>query len=157
MHATAPPGRDRARAARGEAAGSPLRALHAVTGLRAALCTLRPTGKPVTMNIFPFQYAFNLFSHNSPMTDNGYNEEEMKLVGSLGEACPRPRGPPDRRPRGDLACQADVVTRAPLPPAPAAAGQGDAQDLGRDRRGHHGHVHPRAHHARARRVHQPGV
>ena len=37
-------------------------------------------GKPVTKNIFPFQYAFNLFSHNSPMTDNGYNEEEMKLV-----------------------------------------------------------------------------
>jgi aspartate-semialdehyde dehydrogenase len=40
-------------------------------------------GKPeaeVTKNIFPFQYAFNLFSHNSPMTGNGYNEEEMKLV-----------------------------------------------------------------------------
>lgn len=26
------------------------------------------------------QYAFNLFSHNSPMTNNGYNEEEMKMV-----------------------------------------------------------------------------
>jgi len=37
-------------------------------------------GRPVTQNIFPFQYAFNLFSHNSPMTANGYNEEEMKLV-----------------------------------------------------------------------------
>jgi len=37
-------------------------------------------GKPVTMDIFPFQYAFNLFSHNSPMMDNGYNEEEMKMV-----------------------------------------------------------------------------
>ena len=37
-------------------------------------------GKEVTKNIFPFQYAFNLFSHNSPMTPNGYNEEEMKLV-----------------------------------------------------------------------------
>lgn len=37
-------------------------------------------GRPVTKNIFPFQYAFNLFSHNSPMTANGYNEEEMKLV-----------------------------------------------------------------------------
>lgn len=45
--------------------------------------TLGPTGKPVTTNIFPFQYAFNLFSHNSPMTDNGYNEEEMKLVRRL--------------------------------------------------------------------------
>lgn len=37
-------------------------------------------GKEVTKNIFPFQYAFNLFSHNSPMTGNGYNEEEMKMV-----------------------------------------------------------------------------
>lgn len=37
-------------------------------------------GKPVTMNIFPFQYAFNLFSHNAPMMENGYNEEEMKMV-----------------------------------------------------------------------------
>lgn len=26
------------------------------------------------------QYAFNLFSHNAPMTDTGYNEEEMKMV-----------------------------------------------------------------------------
>jgi aspartate-semialdehyde dehydrogenase len=37
-------------------------------------------GDEVTMNIFPFQYAFNLFSHNAPMTENGYNEEEMKMV-----------------------------------------------------------------------------
>jgi len=37
-------------------------------------------GQPVTTEIFPFQYAFNLFSHNSPMTENGYNEEEMKMV-----------------------------------------------------------------------------
>lgn len=37
-------------------------------------------GRPPTMNIFPFQYAFNLFSHNSPMKPNGYNEEEMKMV-----------------------------------------------------------------------------
>eukprot|EP00210_Caulerpa_lentillifera_P007068 g6761.t1 len=37
-------------------------------------------GKEVTKNIFPLQYAFNLFSHNSPMGENGYNEEEMKMV-----------------------------------------------------------------------------
>mmetsp|Transcript_9545 Transcript_9545/g.28712 ORF Transcript_9545/g.28712 Transcript_9545/m.28712 type:complete len:385 (+) Transcript_9545:164-1318(+) len=37
-------------------------------------------GEPVTQDIFPFQYAFNLFSHNAPMTDTGYNEEEMKMV-----------------------------------------------------------------------------
>ena len=37
-------------------------------------------GDPVTMEIFGWQYAFNLFSHNAPMTENGYNEEEMKMV-----------------------------------------------------------------------------
>ena len=37
-------------------------------------------GDPVTMDIFSWQYAFNLFSHNAPMTENGYNEEEMKMV-----------------------------------------------------------------------------
>ncbi|KAH1074278.1 hypothetical protein J1N35_026606 [Gossypium stocksii] len=26
------------------------------------------------------QYAFNLFSHNAPVLENGYNEEEMKMV-----------------------------------------------------------------------------
>ncbi|CAG9460738.1 unnamed protein product [Pedinophyceae sp. YPF-701] len=38
-------------------------------------------GKPVTQEIFPFQYAFNCFSHNSPLdVELGYNEEEMKLT-----------------------------------------------------------------------------
>ncbi|CAH8353872.1 unnamed protein product [Eruca vesicaria subsp. sativa] len=37
-------------------------------------------GRPPTCNIFGQQYAFNLFSHNAPITENGYNEEEMKLV-----------------------------------------------------------------------------
>ena len=32
-------------------------------------------GTDIPMEIFPFQYAFNLFSHNAPMEDNGYNEE----------------------------------------------------------------------------------
>jgi aspartate-semialdehyde dehydrogenase len=32
-------------------------------------------GKDIPMEIFPFQYAFNLFSHNAPMQENGYNEE----------------------------------------------------------------------------------
>jgi len=36
-------------------------------------------GKPPTCSIFPFQYAFNLFSHNSEVGENGYNTEEMKL------------------------------------------------------------------------------
>ena len=38
-------------------------------------------GKPPTCNIFAQQYAFNLFSHNSAIQDNGYNTEEMKMVG----------------------------------------------------------------------------
>lgn len=38
-------------------------------------------GKPAEPKIFPVQYAFNLFSHNSGMdVEIGYNEEEMKLV-----------------------------------------------------------------------------
>jgi aspartate-semialdehyde dehydrogenase len=37
-------------------------------------------GKAPTCNIFKTQYAFNLFSHNAPITETGYNEEEMKMV-----------------------------------------------------------------------------
>ena len=37
-------------------------------------------GEEPTCDIFPMQYAFNLFSHNSSITESGYNEEEMKLV-----------------------------------------------------------------------------
>lgn len=37
-------------------------------------------GKDPTQEIFPDQYAFNVFSHNSDVGDNGYNEEEMKMV-----------------------------------------------------------------------------
>lgn len=29
---------------------------------------------------FLLQYAFNIFSHNAPIVENGYNEEEMKMV-----------------------------------------------------------------------------
>ncbi|XP_066330710.1 uncharacterized protein [Miscanthus floridulus] len=37
-------------------------------------------GKAPTCNIFKQQYAFNIFSHNAPVLENGYNEEEMKMV-----------------------------------------------------------------------------
>lgn len=36
--------------------------------------------KPVVPRLMPFQYAFNLFSHNSDIGDNGYNTEEMKMI-----------------------------------------------------------------------------
>ncbi|MEM1446774.1 MAG: aspartate-semialdehyde dehydrogenase, partial [Planctomycetota bacterium] len=47
---------------------------------REALAAPGATGEVTTKDIFPFQYAFNLFSHNSPMQPNGYNQEELKMV-----------------------------------------------------------------------------
>ena len=37
-------------------------------------------GKPAKPAVLPHQCAFNLFSHNSPINDAGYNQEEMKMV-----------------------------------------------------------------------------
>jgi len=37
-------------------------------------------GKPAVPKFFKQPYAFNLFSHNSDMYPNGYNQEEMKMV-----------------------------------------------------------------------------
>jgi aspartate-semialdehyde dehydrogenase len=37
-------------------------------------------GKPVTCKNLKYQLAFNLYSHDSKIGPNGYNEEEMKLV-----------------------------------------------------------------------------
>lgn len=37
-------------------------------------------GKKPTCKAFPYQIAFNVFSHNSSLEGNGYNEEEMKMV-----------------------------------------------------------------------------
>ncbi|MCB1742116.1 MAG: aspartate-semialdehyde dehydrogenase [Gammaproteobacteria bacterium] len=34
----------------------------------------------LTQDVFHRQYAFNLFSHDSPMQPNGYNQEELKMV-----------------------------------------------------------------------------
>ena len=36
--------------------------------------------EPALPEIFPYPLAFNLFPHDSPMTDNSYCEEEMKMV-----------------------------------------------------------------------------
>ncbi len=36
--------------------------------------------KPYNRTIMPHPYAFNLFSHNAPMTPSGYNEEENKVL-----------------------------------------------------------------------------
>ncbi len=37
-------------------------------------------GRPARKEIFPHQIAFNLFSHNSAIKDDGYNEEEIKMI-----------------------------------------------------------------------------
>ncbi len=37
-------------------------------------------GKPPTCRIFPQQYAFNLFSHNTDIGPEGYNVEELKMI-----------------------------------------------------------------------------
>lgn len=37
-------------------------------------------GEPIEPKVFPYQLAMNLFCHNSPIGENGYNQEEMKMV-----------------------------------------------------------------------------
>jgi len=37
-------------------------------------------GKEPTCKAFPYQIAFNIFSHNAALGSNGYNQEEMKMV-----------------------------------------------------------------------------
>jgi aspartate-semialdehyde dehydrogenase len=37
-------------------------------------------GKAITKSVFPHQIAFNVFSHNTKVAENGYNEEENKVV-----------------------------------------------------------------------------
>jgi len=37
-------------------------------------------GDPITPEVFPHPIAFNLFSHNSPVGSDGYNEEERKMI-----------------------------------------------------------------------------
>ncbi len=36
--------------------------------------------RPVRKEVFPHQIAFNLFSHNSAVKEDGYNEEEIKMI-----------------------------------------------------------------------------
>ena len=37
-------------------------------------------GREITKSVFPHQIAFNVFSHNTTVAENGYNEEENKVV-----------------------------------------------------------------------------
>jgi aspartate-semialdehyde dehydrogenase len=37
-------------------------------------------GQPLKREVFPHQIAFNVFSHNTAIAENGYNEEENKII-----------------------------------------------------------------------------
>ncbi|MCE0484324.1 MAG: aspartate-semialdehyde dehydrogenase [Methylacidiphilales bacterium] len=37
-------------------------------------------GEPLQRAVFPHQIAFNVFSHNTAIAENGYNEEENKVI-----------------------------------------------------------------------------
>jgi len=37
-------------------------------------------GKQAQPKVLPHVYAFNLFSHNTPVNEHGYNEEEWKVI-----------------------------------------------------------------------------
>jgi aspartate-semialdehyde dehydrogenase len=37
-------------------------------------------GRPVKKEVLPHQIAFNLFSHNTKIGEDGYNEEEVKMI-----------------------------------------------------------------------------
>jgi len=41
---------------------------------------LHPGSTPATEKILPHPYAFNLFSHNTPVDESGANEEEAKVI-----------------------------------------------------------------------------
>ncbi len=55
-------------------------------------------GKEIKRTVFPHQIAFNVFSHNTKVAENGYNEEENKVV----EETRKMFHLPDRRDRADL-------------------------------------------------------
>ncbi len=50
-------------------------------------------GQPLQPQVFPYPIAFNLFLHNSPLQENGYCQEEMKMVNESRKimGCPQLR------------------------------------------------------------------
>ena len=53
---------------------------HDLIAFQVGICPRGSAGSCSAPKHVFLQYAFNLFSHNSPMGPNGYNEEEMKMV-----------------------------------------------------------------------------
>jgi aspartate-semialdehyde dehydrogenase len=66
-------------------------------------------GRPLRTDIFGRQYLFNLFSHNSKMGANGYNEEEMKMVKETHKIWGQ-----DARPEGDRVRVSATCVRVPV-------------------------------------------
>jgi aspartate-semialdehyde dehydrogenase len=58
------------------ASGAGARAMEEVKAQTQAILQ----GETPTTEVFPYPLAFNLFPHNSPMNEQGYCEEEMKMV-----------------------------------------------------------------------------
>lgn len=58
------------------ASGAGNRAMEEVKTQTSAILT----GQKPVAEVFPYPLAFNLFSHNSPINEEGYCEEEMKMV-----------------------------------------------------------------------------
>jgi aspartate-semialdehyde dehydrogenase len=69
-------------------------------------------GEVKTMEVFKFQYAFNLFSHNSPMQPQGYNQEELKMVHETHKMWSPPEGWAGREPAITATCIRVPVMRA---------------------------------------------
>jgi aspartate-semialdehyde dehydrogenase len=49
------------------------------------------TGQPIVKEKFPHQIANNIFSHNTKIAENGYNEEENKMVNETRKIFGDPR------------------------------------------------------------------
>jgi aspartate-semialdehyde dehydrogenase len=47
-------------------------------------------GESPTPQVAPHTYAFNLFSHNTPINEHGYNEEEWKVIQETRKILERP-------------------------------------------------------------------
>jgi len=58
------------------ASGAGARAMEELTTQAQAVLN----GQPAQPSIFPYPLAFNLFPHNSVLNDQGYCEEEMKMI-----------------------------------------------------------------------------
>jgi len=75
-------------------------------------------GEVKTKDIFGFQYAFNLFSHNSPMQPNGYNQEELKMVHETHKILDQPA---DGKPGEETIAITATCVRVPVMRAHAEA------------------------------------